>query len=95
MVLNRGNCRRRGSRGATSHHPTGRRPKAPGSRIDHQGPGPRHPHELAALAPPAGIKVVVAPAVKRRRRMAAAKRDMTVSKLIRAVCVEWLDAHDA
>ena len=43
---------------------------------------------------PAGIKVVVAPEVKRRLRIAAAKRDMTVSKLIREVCVEWLDAND-
>ena len=37
---------------------------------------------------------MVAPEVKRRLRIAAAKRDMTVSKLIRQVFVEWLDAND-
>ena len=41
----------------------------------------------------AAIKVMVTPEVKRRLRIAAAKRDMTVSKLIRQVFVEWLDAN--
>ena len=46
-----------------------------------------------AGADQAAIKVMVAPEVKRRLRIAAAKRDMTVSKLIRQVFVEWLDAN--
>ena len=46
-----------------------------------------------AGAAQAAIKVMVAPEVKRRLRIAAAKRDMTVSKLIRQVFVEWLDAN--
>lgn len=47
-----------------------------------------------AGAPQAAIKVVVAPEVKRRLRIAAAKRDLTVSKLLREVFVEWLDANN-